>query len=481
MKKTLIWAITLCQSVFVFAQAPCPPSASKNIHIVQKGETLYGISKQHKLSLSQLIQWNNIDENALLLPCTALKLAQTTAKSVSQKKNDVPQMYGNTMVVSVKKIPKPTPPETDTYNNVSNDNAETSDGTPNIPDDGGYIRNPTVANANASVKPSNLASPNYTYFGQSSFVPFYHITIDGETPQSVGSLHGLSESDVMMMNNLTSNTRLVAGQKLVLEHRDQRKTQDYILENINNATLFAGQGSYGAPEGYNQRPPQYDGPNYANANEFGSSPSKKVEQPTEQPTEEPKPKPAQPQPSKQANKAPLSSNTSMSSEEMDMVREINLMRQNPAGYVQYIKDYIAHLKKTGDMGSSIQTSHELIDELEKTPTLSTLQPLQCVYIAAKKHGEDQKRRGDTDHTGSDGSMPWDRVLRECPDLKDGNENLVGGPSDIRRAVIILLVDDGIDSRGHRKTLLNPEWQYVACYKMGLVGSMPNCWVQNFGF
>jgi uncharacterized protein YkwD len=480
MKKTLIWAILLCQIVFIQAQAPCPQSASKSIHVVQKGETLYGISRQHKLSITQLTQWNNLDENALLLPCTALKLVQTSTKNVSQKKDAVPQMYGNTMVISAKKLPKPMPPETDTYNNgVANDNG-TNDNTETMadidaqPTTYSYNPSPSVANASASARYSNMASPNYSYFSQSPFVPFYHITIDGETPQSVGGLHGLSENDVMMMNNLTSNARMTAGQKLVLEHRDQRKTQDYILERVDNTAVLTAS----TPQSYNQ-PITYNTNNITNSGEFGSRPTPSVEQLSEQPAEEPKP--TQPKPSKPANKVPLSSNTAMSSEEMDMVREINLMRQNPAGYVQYIKEYIAHLKQSGDMGSSIQTAHELIDELEKTPKLSTLQPLQCVYTAAKKHGEDQKRRGDTDHTGSDGSMPWDRILRECPDLKDGNENLVGGPSDIRRAVILLLVDDGIDSRGHRKTLLNPEWQYVACYKMGLVGSMPNCWVQNFGF
>jgi uncharacterized protein YkwD len=119
--------------------------------------------------------------------------------------------------------------------------------------------------------------------------------------------------------------------------------------------------------------------------------------------------------------------------------------------------------------------------LRKTPRLSTLQPLQCLYVAARKHGNDQRKRGATDHQGSDGSWPWDRVLRECSDLKDGNENLVGGPANIRRAVILLLVDDGIEGRGHRKTTLNPDWKYVACHKMGTIGDMPNCWVQQYGF
>ena len=482
MKTTLIWTIMLSQTAFIWAQSPCPPSSSNTIHIVQKGETLWGISRQHKLSLTQLTQLNSIDENAILLPCTALTLVQVSAKSVpSRKEEDVPQMYNNRAGMPAKT--RPTLAETRSY--ITGGTQGYTEGAP--------YQNPSVANTNPSGKFNNIASPNYSYFSQSSFIPFYHITSDGETPQSIGVVYGLSERDVMMMNNLTSNANLIAGQKLVMEHRDQRKTQPYVLEKIDNTSRAPFLANNTTPQSYNQRPqsynqrPQYSEPNIAAANEFGSSPSnigsanefgsrpaKPVEQPIENPVQ-PKPEPAKP-----ANKASLSSNTSMTNEEIDMVREINLMRQNPARYVQYIREYITHLQKNGDMGA-VQTANELIAELEKTPVLSTLQPLQCVYIAAKKHGEDQKSRGNTDHTGSDGSMPWDRVLRECPNLKDGNENLVGGPSDIRRAVILLLVDDGIDTRGHRRTLLNPEWQYVACYKMGLVGTMPNCWVQNFGF
>lgn len=468
MKTTLIWTIMLCPIAFIRGQAPCPPSTSNTIHIVQKGETLYGISRQHKLSLTQLTQWNSIDEDAILLPCTALTLVQVSAKSVPLRKGeDVPQMYNNTMGMSVKT--RPTLAETRTY--MSGGTQGNTDGV--------SFQNPSVASTPASGKFNNIASPNYSYFSQSSFVPFYHITSDGETPQSIGMIYGLSERDVMMMNNLTSNAGLVAGQKLVIEHRDQKKTQAYVLERIDNTSRLPALANNTTPQSYNQRPqsynqrPQYSEPNIASANEFGSRPAKPVEQPIEMPVQ-PKPEPVKP-----IHKASLSSNTSMSNEEIDMVREINLMRQNPAGYVQYIREYINQLKQKGDM-SAVQTANELIAELEKTPTLSILQPLQCVYTAAKKHGEDLKSRGETDHTGSDGSMPWDRILRECPDLKDGNENLVGGPSDIRRAVVLLLVDEGIETRGHRRTLLNPEWQYVACYKMGLVGTMPHCWVQNFG-
>lgn len=173
----------------------------------------------------------------------------------------------------------------------------------------------------------------------------------------------------------------------------------------------------------------------------------------------------------------------MQSEELQMLEEINLIRSNPKGYIPMIQQYIKDVKsgKSFGFGDPVAVSYELIDQLENTPPLSILEPSECVYQAAKIHGEDRKRAGSNDHVGTDGSWPWDRILKECDYLSDGNENLVGGPSDIRKAVILLLVDDGIPNRGHRSTLLNPKWKYAACYKIGTVGNMPNSWVQNFAY
>lgn len=172
--------------------------------------------------------------------------------------------------------------------------------------------------------------------------------------------------------------------------------------------------------------------------------------------------------------------TYMKSEELSMMDEVNLVRSNPAGYIPYIEDYKAKILRGEGFGSAA-VCDELIAELRVTPALSILKPRECLYRAAKNHGEDQRPTGSVDHKGTDGSYPWDRVLRGCPELTDGNENLVGGPSTVRESVIILLIDDGIPSRGHRKTMLQKEWQYLACYKIGKVGMMPNSWVQKFAY
>ena len=170
-----------------------------------------------------------------------------------------------------------------------------------------------------------------------------------------------------------------------------------------------------------------------------------------------------------------------SADEMEMIKEINLIRANPKGYIPYIEAYIQKLENDdlNDFTSEIATAKELIAELKTTPTLSILKPHNGLYKVGEKHGKDLKSRGVIEHTGGDGSWPWDRV-KKGTELTDGTENLVGGSDSVRESVIMLLVDDGIPNRGHRKALLNPKWNYVACKKVGNVADMPNTWVQMFG-
>ena len=176
----------------------------------------------------------------------------------------------------------------------------------------------------------------------------------------------------------------------------------------------------------------------------------------------------------------------MSKMEKEMIAEINYLRSDPKAYIKHVETYIEEQKQHkangtgfGNENEEIKTAKELIAQLKKTPRLSILKPHKGVFKAAKTHGIEGKKKGSLDHQGKNGSWPWDRVKKYAPDLIDGNENLVGGPSSIQTAVMILLVDTGIPNRGHRKTLLNPDWKYIACYYVGKVADMPNYWVQKF--
>ncbi len=286
-----------------------------------------------------------------------------------------------------------------------------------------------------------------------------HVLQAGESISSVAAYYGYTPDRLREMNFLSAELDLPSGFQLIVS--------EYELGKRRGETPSSGSISSTPSAATNTASPKTN-------SSSTSSPSNNAA--TTTPAAKPSPSPSTSGSNTGATKASASY---MQSEELAMVDEINLVRSNPAGYVQYIEEYIQKIESGRGFGS-VAVARELIDELNRTPSLSILEPTQCIYDAARKHGEDRKGAGSSDHVGTDGSWPWDRVLRECSNMTDGNENLVGGPSTVRESVIILLIDDGIPNRGHRKTMLRDDWKYVACYKVGQVGSMPNSWVQKYG-
>ncbi len=395
MRKSIVLLIFFLALNPLFSQ--CPPSATKNVHVVQRGETLSSLSRKYKISVENLLAWNNRRSTDVLETCTQLWVAKPkTAAAVPVQKQ----------VEKQAELPAEKPVE-------------------------------------HSADPQSESKPFQFYVKQSGG---QHIVQYGETVENLARLYGYTSERFREFNGLSANVGVRPG--MVLRSTDC----EYAPAFSQNSTPVKTPTP--VPATSDPKPTEYQNP-ISNSTQ----------------------PPAYQQPTPQA--AVPSGSTGMTSEEMQMVNEINLLRSNPVGYIPYVEEYIQYMRTEGEFGGSIATAQELIDVLRGTPSLSILQPAECVYQAAKKHGQDQLRAGTTNHQGSDGSWPWDRILKECKDFQDGNENLVGGPSDVRRAVILLVVDDGIPNRGHRETLLNPHWKYVACYKIGEVGGMPNCWIQNF--
>jgi len=78
-------------------------------------------------------------------------------------------------------------------------------------------------------------------------------------------------------------------------------------------------------------------------------------------------------------------------------------------------------------------------------------------------------------------MPWDRIRKYSPLMTDGNENLVCYNTNVRGCVILLLIDDGVEGKGHRKNLLASYWTHSACKYVGqLASGYCEWWIQNFG-
>lgn len=178
--------------------------------------------------------------------------------------------------------------------------------------------------------------------------------------------------------------------------------------------------------------------------------------------------------------------TSMTAIEKEMIKEINLVRTNPAGYAPYIQEYInKHALSQGEK----DTGAAFIVELKKMTPRKALKEADCLLLAARDHAINQAPTGSLNHTDTNGKNPWDRVKSACSNMSTGNENLEGSASseanyanDARKANCNLLIDHGIPGYGHRYNILNADWTHAGAftYKDETGGTYMHRWIQKFG-
>ncbi|MBN2093187.1 tetratricopeptide repeat protein [candidate division KSB1 bacterium] len=162
--------------------------------------------------------------------------------------------------------------------------------------------------------------------------------------------------------------------------------------------------------------------------------------------------------------------------EKDVILEINLMRSNPPRYAERYLTAFKKMFKGKKIIAPGQTPlityegtravDECIQVLKKTPPLPIFTPAEGLTRAARDHAKDQARSGRTGHDGADGSTVTDRIERYGQWSGLCGENISYGYNNARRIVIQLLVDDGVPSRGHRESFLNPQFSLIgaACGK-----------------
>lgn len=206
----------------------------------------------------------------------------------------------------------------------------------------------------------------------------------------------------------------------------------------------------------------------------------------------------------------------MKENEKAMIREINLLRSDPKGYLVYVDQYVAAMDKKpetigkGQMKYSLTFNYKMEDSVEKlvridtvwldapesdataienlrndllsAPPVPLLQPDIGIYEAARAYAKDEDdHKWTLRHVGSDGSWPWDRIRRYSPGMAEGNENIASRyPEPTPRQIVIqLLIDTGIPEHNHRYILLDPRWTHIACYDASLKEGMYR-WIQEFG-
>lgn len=492
--KLLTLGVLLCGTASVLL-AQCPTSTRSGVHVVQQGENLYRISQRYGLQLREIMAWNNLQQDETLALCRELVVTAPTTYGATDGRILTPRTaetvpYASPTTTTTTERPRPSMPDRpyriDPDGSIvyttpirSSEAPVRSTPPPSTP------TTRTLPSSGSAAAPRSYAPRGGTYVRQPGS---RHTVQPGQTVRGLADLYGYTERRFREFNSL-GNDEVTPGSVV-----------------LSTDCSCADRANYAQPDGYGYRegtrgtaPSQssvtrgsrYDNPTGSFGTPSGtpSTPARTNPRPQNYDYDLPRAvggrTTATPRtgsagtavrPARSVDRATAGY---MQPEELDMLDEINLMRRDPAGYVPYVRAYAQRANSGQGFPVAQATVAELIGVLESTPPLSTLQPMRCVYDAARKHGDDIRQRGNSNHVGSDGSYPWDRVLRECPQLTDGNENLVAGPATVRDAVIMLLLDEGIPERGHRVTLMQPDWRYGATYKIGQVGSFPNSWVQKF--
>jgi len=160
----------------------------------------------------------------------------------------------------------------------------------------------------------------------------------------------------------------------------------------------------------------------------------------------------------------------LSSLEKEIVLEINKLRSDPA---RYANEYISPLAKKYDRRllyypgdqplltkEGINALYECVRDLKRQQPLPIIYPSEGLSLAARDHVNDQSETGRTGHQGSDRSTMRNRVERYGSWEKRIAENIAYGAKTAQQIVIYLLIDDGVRDRGHRKNLLNPNFNVV---------------------
>lgn len=187
-----------------------------------------------------------------------------------------------------------------------------------------------------------------------------------------------------------------------------------------------------------------------------TTPAKKT---NPKPAVKPASRPSQPNNKPTAPPAPVPA-VKLSARESQMVDELNLVRSDPKAYVAIINEFLL----TADINKSEKSAaNELKKELQALSPLGKLTVNMSMYKDAVDYGKQMLRNNSTEHS----DLPY-------------NENLSFGLESVRETVIRLLIDGGIENRGHRKNILNPEINEVAVHEIpGEIAGFQWCFIQEF--
>jgi uncharacterized protein YkwD len=152
----------------------------------------------------------------------------------------------------------------------------------------------------------------------------------------------------------------------------------------------------------------------------------------------------------------------------EVVREMNLARQNPALYASFIEELRGQMQgnllvRPGRIPLRTKEGIRALDDairfLRSAAPQAPLAFSPGMSRAAAEHCAGQAGGG-MSHRGRDGSNTGERINRYGMWSGTWGENIACGRSSAREIVIALIIDDGLRSRKHRKNIFSTAFNYA---------------------
>lgn len=158
----------------------------------------------------------------------------------------------------------------------------------------------------------------------------------------------------------------------------------------------------------------------------------------------------------------------LSGEEKDMVIYMNLVRMNGEKFFNtYFQDFVErHNRKMAQYSNykqlKINRSDKYYKSLEKdlkdVKGLMPFWPDEAMSWVARQHAKDMNSKNYATHNSLDGQTVRDRIGKMYP-RKACGENLAFGYATGLDNICMLLLDKGVDNLGHRKIILDTDYQF----------------------
>jgi len=175
-----------------------------------------------------------------------------------------------------------------------------------------------------------------------------------------------------------------------------------------------------------------------------------------------------------------------------MTIEINKLRANPKSFIPHVEKYIMLNEKTIDriksgkckvtssngsgvnvINERIYAANELISELNSIESLDTIVFNVDMYLITKNHAKYLDTNNKFTHKDSIGNRSYERFKSLNLDVTENLVSVGFSKDKVTPMLLSLLVDAGIENRGHRKNLLADDIRFIS---VAIVGKV--C-VQNF--